>query len=472
MRKSMRVVMKFGGTSVGTADAIRKVVAIIGEVSAQHQVVVVVSAMNAPHLRTTDTLLHATRRAAGGDSAAAASVLPSLLDLHMQAARELATADECATLEQDLQSLFDHINNLWYGIGILAELTPRALDLISGQGERCNARIVAAALRSAGLDAEHVDATELIVTDERYGNASPLIDPTRDQSYTRLMPLLERGAVPVVTGFIGATPAGVMTTLGRGGSDYSCAILGAALDADEVWFWKEVDGVMSANPKIVPAAISLPALSYSEMAELSYYGANVLHPRTVYPVVQRGIPIRILNTFNPTFPGTRISADETANTIKAVTAIKDVSLIRVGGPDMPGVPGMAARIFGAIARAAANVLMITQGSSEQNICVAVPDHEAELAVQELRSELSRDGMGHWYVDVQEAVVIIAVVGSGMRGTPGIAGKAFQALGDARVNIIAIAQGSTEYNISFVVAESDGDAAVRVIHGAFVPGAGS
>ena len=464
----MRIVMKFGGTSVGSAAAIGEVVGITRHAVLDHQVAVVVSAMNAPNLRTTDTLIAAARAAAVGAGEATAEVSPRLLALHMQAAGELATPEECTRLEPELRAIFDYISDLSRSIAILGELTPRALDLFSGQGERCNARLIAAAMRSAGLDAEAIDATELIVTDDRFGNATPLMQATRERIQARLGPLLERGTVPVITGFIGATTTGVLTTLGRGGSDYSCAIVGASLDADEVWFWKEVDGVMSANPKIVPEAHTLPRLSYNDMAELAYYGANVLHPKTVRPLVQREIPIRIRNTFNPSHPGTLIGPASNGGTARAVTAIKDVRMITIGGPGMLGLPGVAARIFGAVARAGANILLISQASSEQNVCLAVPSNEAEVAVRELRHELQRDFSVHdvEHIEVLPPVVIVAVVGSGMRGTPGIAGTVFSALGNAKLNVIAIAQGSTENNISFVVDAREGDLAVRVVHRAF------
>jgi len=226
--------------------------------------------------------------------------------------------------------------------------------------------------------------------------------------------------------------------------------------------------VMTANPNVVPEARTLPLLSYTEMAEMSYYGANVLHPKTVHPVVQRNIPIRILNTFNPEHPGTRISGDQVPGTAKAVTAIKDASLITVGGPGMQGMRGVAARIFSAVARSNANTLLITQASSEQNICLAVLRQEAEAAVRELRNELLHDFSQHdvEHIDVLERVIIVAVVGSGMRGTPGIAGRVFGALGQAEINVIAIAQGSTENNISLVVAGEDGNKAIQVIHRSF------
>lgn len=464
----MRVVMKFGGTSVGSADAIRHVSGIVARSRPSHEVVVVVSAMNAPDLRTTDTLIAAARAAAEGDGAATAQVTPRLLALHLRTAGELATADECAALEGELRAMLDYLSDLSRSIAILGELTPRALDLFSGLGERLNARLIAAALRSAGIPARAVDATGLVVTDDRFGAATPLMEPTRERTRELLLPLLEQGVVPVVTGFIGATRAGVPTTLGRGGSDYTCSILGASLDADEVWFWKEVDGVLTANPKLVPAARTLTHLSYSEMAELAYYGANVLHPKTVQPLVQRRIPIRIRNTFNPDHPGTLIADHVGENAAKAVTAIKELSLITVGGPGMLGIAGVAARIFGAVARAGANILLISQASSEQSVCLAVPRPEAPAAVAELRKELAADFSAHdvEHIEVQNQAVIVALVGSGMRGTPGIAGRLFGALGDAGINVIAIAQGSTENNISFVVSAADADKAVQVVHERF------
>lgn len=464
----MRVVMKFGGTSVGSADAIRQVATIVADSRREHEGVVVVSAMNAPDLRTTDTLIAAAWAAADGDGDATAQVAPRLLELHMRAAAELATPDERAALEPELRAMLDYMSDLSRSIAVLGELTPRALDLFSGLGERLNARLIAAALRSAGIPATAVDATELIVTDERYGAATPLPELTRERSRARLLPMLEQGVTPVVTGFIGATRAGVPTTLGRGGSDYSCAILGDALDVGEVWFWKEVDGVLTTNPRVVPEARTLPRLTYSEMAELAYYGANVLHPKTVLPLVRRQIPIRIRNTFNPAHPGTLIGDEAGAGAAKAVTAIKDVSVITVGGPGMLGLSGVAARIFGAVARAGANILLITQASSEQSVCLAVPRAEAAAAVAELRRDLAGDLSAHdvEHVEVLERAVIVALVGSGMRGTPGIAGRLFGSLGEAAINVIAIAQGSTENNISLVVSEADADAAVRVIHQSF------
>jgi aspartate kinase len=282
----------------------------------------------------------------------------------------------------------------------------------------------------------------------------------------------------VVTGFIAATKDGVTTTLGRGGSDYTAAILGACLDADEVWIWTDVDGVMTADPRVVPEARTLPEISYSEAAELSFFGAKVLHPKTILPAVERGIPLRIVNTFNPSHPGTLIVAEaklrpELAEgpsefAVKGITSIRGLSLVTVAGRGMLGVPGIAARVFTAVAQEGISVLMISQSSSEQSICFIIRQETVDRALKALEAafetELARRNVDRIWA--QNEVAIVAVVGAGMKGTPGIAAKVFGALGKHAVNVISIAQGSSEYNISFVVDEEDIETAVRDIHQEF------
>jgi len=307
----------------------------------------------------------------------------------------------------------------------------------------------------------------VIITDGKFQNATPLFAPTRERAQQRLVPLLEQGVIPVVTGFMGATLEGVTTTLGRGGSDFSAAILGDCLDADEVWIWTDVDGVMTADPRLVPEAQVIPVLSYSEVSELAYFGAKVLHPRTIRPVINRGIPLWVKNTFNPGISGTLIERQPQAvpGTVKAVTAIKGLSMITVEGRGMLGVPGIAARTFGAVASQGASVLMISQASSEQSICFIVPSEavrpviaavEKEMAVELARQDIDRV----WALD---DVVIVTAVGAGMRGTPGVAGALFGALGENGINVIAIAQGASVCSISLVVSAEDATAAVRRIH---------
>jgi aspartate kinase len=279
--------------------------------------------------------------------------------------------------------------------------------------------------------------------------------------------MLDDGVLPVVTGFIGATEGGITTTLGRGGSDYSAAILGNSLDAEEVWTWTDVDGVMTADPRLVPDARVIPSLSYNEVSELAYYGAKVLHPRTIRPVVERGIPLWVKNTFNSSFPGTKIvrEAETTPGTVKAVTAIKGLSLVTVEGRGMIGVPGIAARTFSAVAREGASVLMISQSSSEQSICFVIPTEVVPPVIASIEAELAlelgrRDVERVWSLD---DVVIVSAVGTGIRGTPGVAYRIFGALGQGNINVIAIAQGSSECSVSLVVAAEDAASAVKHIH---------
>ena len=366
-----------------------------------------------------------------------------------------------------LERYLAEFSTLCHSVAVLGELTPRAMDTISGLGERINARLCAATLEALGGRAEAVDATELIVTDEHFQSATPLMGLARPRTRSRLGPLLERGIIPVVTGFIAATAEGISTTLGRGGSDYSAAILGDCLDAAEVWIWTDVDGVMTADPRLVPEAQVIPVLSYSEVGELAYFGAKVLHPRTIRPVIERGIPLWVKNTFNPDFPGTLIErqAQSVAGTVKAVTAIKGLSMVIVEGRGMMGVPGIAARTFGAVASQGASVLMISQASSEQSICFIVPQETAHGVMgaveHEMRDELRRGDIDR--VTSMEDVVIVTAVGAGMRGTPGVAARLFGALGDNGINVIAIAQGASECGVSMVIAAADTAEALRQIH---------
>jgi aspartate kinase len=279
--------------------------------------------------------------------------------------------------------------------------------------------------------------------------------------------LVDKSIVPVVTGFIGATRDGVITTLGRSGSDYSAALLGAYIDSDEVWIWTDVDGVMTADPRVVKDAQVIRVLSYGEVGEMAYFGAKVLHSKTVQPLVERNIPLWVKNTFNPTFAGTLITRQEhtTPGTVKAVTAIRDVSLVTVAGRGMIGVPGIAARTFSAVARQNANVLMISQSSSEQSICLVVPQEKSQMVVQAIKAEFERE-FGRQDIErawADDDIEIVAVVGAGMRDQPGVAARVFGALGEASINIMAIAQGASDYCLSMVVHTSETQNAVRQIH---------
>ena len=318
-----------------------------------------------------------------------------------------------------------------------------------------------------GLPAKQFDSNHFIITDSNYQDADPIWDETESRIRTGLLPELEAGTTPIITGFIGATPDGTLTTLGRGGSDFSAAIFAAFLNSDELMIWTDVDGVMTTDPRLDERARVLPYVSYQEIGELAFYGAKVLHPKTVQPIINRGIPLRVRNTFNPAHAGTligkRSQASETV--IKAVTGIKNVSMLTVSGRGMLGVPGIAGRTFLATAGAGANILMISQASSEQSFCFTVVDPLADTVKAAVETELQREILHNNIdsVDVLNEIVIITVVGSGMRGTPGVAGRVFSLLGEHRINVLAIAQGSSECSISFIIAENDLERAVGELH---------
>ncbi len=460
-------VLKFGGTSVGDAKAIAQTIAIVADqASRDPNTVAVTSAMRG----VTDLLIDSAKAAAAGDKQRYREARQTLIARHRDAAETLVPdLDELGQIQTQLDERVREFERLCMAVAILGELTDRGLAVISGLGERLMAPLLAAALRARGVPAEFVDAGELIVTDDTYLSGDPQMAATRVKTRERLLPILVRGQVPVTTGFVAATAEGVPTVLGRGGSDYSAAILGAALDADEVQIWTDVDGVLTADPRIVKDARSLPELSYSEAAELAYFGAKVLHPKTMLPCIDRGIPIRVLNTFNPTFPGTRVVA-KAANggMVKALTVIRGLALVTVAGRGMMGVPGIAARTFAAVAAQDANVLMISQASSEQSICFIVPEGDSGKVAAALEAAFAHE-IRHREIDgvsSERNIVIVAVVGEGMRGTPGIAARLFGALGGQAVNVIAVAQGSSEANISLALAAQDADAAVRFIHAAF------
>ncbi len=460
-------VMKFGGTSVNDAKAILQVAAVVGEqLKTDPNVVVVTSAMRG----VTDLLIDSAKAAARGDRQKYRDARQTLIARHRDAAEALVhDLDDLARIQELTDERVREFERLCMAVAILGELTDRGLAVVSGLGERLLAPILAAAMRARGLRAEFVDAGELIITDDNYAAAVPDMEATRQATRGRLLPLVAKGVTPVVTGFVAATAEGVPTVLGRGGSDFSAAVLGAALDADEIQIWTDVDGVLTADPRIVKNARPVPELTYSEAAELAYFGAKVLHPKTMLPAIDRGIPISVRNTFNPAFAGTRVVA-KTSNggTVKALTVIRGLALITVAGRGMMGVPGIAARTFAAVAAQGANVLMISQASSEQSICFVVPEADAGTVAKALETAFAEEIRRRLIdrVTVEPEIVIVAVVGEGMRGTPGIAARLFGALGEQRVNVIAVAQGSSEANISLTLAAADADASVRYIHAAF------
>jgi bifunctional aspartokinase / homoserine dehydrogenase 1 len=460
-------VMKFGGTSVGDASCIARTAQIIAQAARENACVAVVSAMSG----VTNRLIEAAHRSGTGDGQQGAAALVALRKQHEEALRSLVRDERARrAVVEEMEEVFEEGSRLFEGTALLRELTPRTLDSISSLGERLSAPLVAGAVRELGLQSEAVDATEVIITDGFHGGAAPRMDETREESEVRLRPLLEQRIVAVVTGFIGATTEGILTTLGRGGSDYSATILGAAMGADEVIIWTDVDGVLTADPRLVPEARTIPAISYREAAELAYFGAKVLHPKTLHPVMHAGIPVWIRNSFAPEKPGTMITPQgrSTSGGVKALTAIRDVALISVGGPAIVGLPDVVGRTFSTTAELRANVLLISQSSSQNDICFIVSAADAQRTVEALRKEFKQD-LAHEtleHITVDPNIAIVAVVGENMRGTPGIAGKTFNALGREGVNLIAIAQGSSESNISFVVEEKAMKTALITAHREF------
>lgn len=466
MKKPLRI-MKFGGTSVGDASCVARAAQIVADVAQEFSIVVVVSAMSG----VTDRLIAAATRAEAGDREEAAALANSLGRQHEAALHALIPSGERRDgLARRMSEILQEAQRLCEGTALLRELTPRTLDAISGIGERLSAPLVAGVLVELGVRAQAIDASELIVTDSHHGSSEPVGDKTRASSEARLRPLLEKGIVPVVTGFIGATPEGVLTTLGRGGSDFSATILGAALGADEIIIWTDVDGVMTADPRLVPDARTIPEISYREAAELAYFGAKVLHPKTLRAVVEAKIPVWIRNSFAPQRQGTKImpKGRRGGGGVKALTAMTDVALISVGGPGIVGVPDVVGRTFSTTASVRANVLLISQSSSQNDICFIVSSADAKRTVEALRKEFSQD-LAHQSVEhitLDPEIAIVAAVGENMRGTRGIAGRTFSALGRENVNIIAIAQGSSETNISFVVERGAMKAALEATHREF------
>lgn len=464
--KKPLIVMKFGGTSVGNAERMKCVGELVAEHSKDAEVVVVVSAMGG----ATDMLIRAATEASKGEREHWKSTRQELARRHREVADTLLSAAEQAEVLPRLAEQLTNFENLCSGFTLVREVTPRAMDTLSSLGEVMSATLIAAILRSSGHAAEAVDATELIVTDDNFGNASPIFEETNAKTRQRLAPIRKRGAIPVVTGFRGATREGLCTTLGRGGSDYSGTIVGGALDADEVWIWTDVDGVMSADPRLVPAARIIPEISYREAIELSFFGAKVLHPKTIQPVMKKKIPVWIKNSFNPSCPGTKIVAAPTdrAPGVKAITSVSNADLVTMSGKETLSFPRLATRVFNGLHLEDVSTLMVTQSSADNVLCFAI--HDADLARVRARLEKTFElEMLHEYVgtlEVMPKIAIVVAIGENMKGTPGLAGRAFGALGRRGINIIAIAQGSSELSISFAVKSSDVKEAVKAIHEEF------
>lgn len=455
--------MKFGGTSMGSAERIRVAARIAAEEKARRPVAVVVSAMSG----VTDLLIDTLRHAEVGDREGMEVKLRQLEEKHLETCRELIPAGERAATLAAIENKIADFRRIARGMLMLGERPPRSVDEGIAIGEHLSSLLMAAYLRSQGVPAEAVNCAEIIVTDSVFGSASPLLEPTRERARARLLPMLEAGSLPVATGFNGATVDGHPTTLGRGGSDYSASILAFALDAAELWIWTDVDGIMTADPRIVPDAAVLPEVTYREAAELAYNGAKVLHPRTLAPLVEKGIPVWSKNSFAPEKPGTRIAAKiNGAGGARAVTSMAKVALVSVE-PASAAISGahVMARALDALASTNTEVLAFSSSSYQQSFCFLIRKEDLTPALEAIEAALRLE-LAHGYlkpIAVDENVGLLAVVGEGMRGTPGIAGRVFTAISRERVNIIAIAQGSSELTIAIVVHRDGLEKAVRAVH---------
>ncbi|WP_225429995.1 aspartate kinase [Deinococcus detaillensis] len=456
------LVMKFGGTNMGDAAAIRHS-AYLSQRSSKEgvKVVVVVSAMAG----VTNQLLGIAEAAEKGDIALANDQIAGLRTRHFTAAQDLGAAPDSGVV-REIRELLETLRQAVYGVYLLRELTPRSRDLIVAFGERLSAPLMALGLSSLGARAHHLTGGQAgIVTDSHFGSARPL-STAAGRIRDRLSGLLDAGLTPVIAGFMGETEKGAITTLGRGGTDFSATIVGAALHADEVWAWKDVDGVMSADPRSVMGAQNIAQLSYGEVMELAYFGAKVLHPLAVTPLQEAGIPLRVKSAADPDFAGTLVTSEaqtDGQHPVKAVTAIRGVSIINVSGAGILGVPDVVADLFAALARENITLLMVSQSSSMSNVSLVILGSDEEHTLAALTPPM---GGRHLQVDVQRGVAVLAIVGAGMRGTKGVSAKLFSALANADINILMISQGSSELNISVAIEGADVEHATRTVHSAF------
>lgn len=446
------IVMKFGGTSVGDAKAIERVVAIVRERLPQRPIVVV-SAM----ARVTDQLLQMARAAGNGDRKTALTLARELRERHYNTAGELLGTALFTQFHSDLGTEFEELEELVRGISAVGELTPRSTDAVAAFGETLSSKLVTAALSAHGIEAARVDSRECIVTDENFTRAAPLYEETNSRLGEFVRPLIEQGRVVVMGGFIGATRAGITTTIGRGGSDFSASIIGAGLGADKIEIWTDVDGMMTTDPNLCPDARRIKVISFDEAAELAYFGAKVLHPATVLPAVQKNIPVYILNSRNPSCEGTRIAAraPHCKNFFKAIAAKKRITIIDIAAPRMLLAHGFLKQIFEAFDRHRIPIDVVS--TSEVSVSLTVDSNES---IPSLAADLSRIAD----VKYEGRKAIVCLVGENLREVPGIAAHVFGELTDVKIRMIS--QGASEINLTFVIDEEQVPGVVQRLHKSF------
>ena len=455
-------VLKFGGSSVANAEKISKVIDII--IDSEDNKHIVFSAMKG----VTNTLIEAAKTAERGNRSYADFFNAVQRDTE-QALNQLVQDKTLLQKTYDLlNGHFQELKDILHGVFLVKECSPRSMDFISGYGEILNCTVISAAMTQRGIKNRLVDSRKLIVTDDSHGSAQVSFKET----YSRIHEALAGcGEKAVITGFIASSKNGVMTTLGRNGSDYTASIYAAALEASVCEIWTDVDGVLTADPRIVKNARVIPEISVEEAMEMSYFGAEVIHPSTLLPTIDREIPVVIRNTLNISAPGTVIKRkiSPSGRAITGLASIDSVATVNIIGGGMVGIPGMASRIFSSLARNKVNIIMISQASSEHSICVVCRQSEAEKAVNGLKEDLEDVIRLNRIerIDYTPDLELIAVIGDNMKGQAGISGKLFSALGGADVNILAIAQGSTEKNISFVIHGRDRETALQSVHDCFL-----
>jgi len=457
--------MKFGGTSLGDAASVKHVADLIRKyVQREYKVVVVSSALSG----VTDELLTMCEESLKDETHIAYGV-NALFERHMNMAKaSIESREHLDSVLKILNSLKSELEKLLHGIYYVKEVTPRVRDYVASFGELMSTPILWGCLNSIGVKAEWLTGWDAgIVTDSNYGEARPFIELSKLQLRSKLQPMIDKGIVPVVTGYIAKSQDGSITTLGRGGSDYTATLIAAALKADEVWLWTDVDGLMTADPRLEPSAKTIEELSFEEAVEMAILGVKRMHPRALEPAMVDNIPVRIRNTFNPDNQGTLITSKpiESKDVVKAVTVARDVGLINVQGFGMVGTPGTAARIFQVLGKANINIMMIAQTVSESNISIIVPSRTLMKAVSLLETALLGTDLVR-SIGYESDIAVVAVIGSGMRGKPGTAARIFKAVASEGVNVRMIAQGSSELNISFVVKDVDCEKVVRAIHREF------
>ncbi len=461
----MRLVVKYGGTSISSPIDIQNVASYVGSLSAKNHVVVVCSATDG----TTDDLIGISESIKKENRPKAGQIESRIIDRHMDLARK--TIKRPAVRKKLLESLerdFAQLHALIDGMMLLGEITPRTMDYLFSFGERLSIQLVASSVSDHGRRAVPLTGKDVgIVTDSNFGESKPLMDTTRLRVSKTIESVLSKKIVPIVGGFAGADQHGHVTTFGRGGSDYTATIIGSCIKADQIWLMSDVDGLMTADPKIVRNAKLLKELSYSEAVEMALFGAKQIHPRTFEPLLSTNIPMKIRSSTNTANEGTLVTASPSihaTNTVKCVSNIRDSGLIDIHSGNMVGTPGNAAQIFTTLAKIGVNVMMISQNPSESSITIVVRNDDLDRAVTTLEIELL--GKIIKKLDITTNMAIIALIGSGMRGTVGVASRVFGAVERKGLNVSMITQGSSELNLAFVVKNADASAAVRALHDAF------